>query len=134
MDRNGCRHRSRNPAAREMDILVQRDVSDDEFEPVWARLDAYDSRYEDGLTEVYPATRADIHKHPTDWQLKGPRTHSNGSGQRDSGCRPTGSCNQLRFHPARHVEAGQLPFLEGSIPVERLVRDRNHEEVARKRT
>ena len=91
MDRNGCRHRSRNPTAREMDILVQRDVSDDEFEPVWARLDAYDSRYEDGLTEVYPATRADIHKHPTDWQLKGPRTHSNGSGRRDSGCWPTGS-------------------------------------------
>jgi hypothetical protein len=27
-----------------------------------------------------------------------------------------------------------LPFLEGSIPVERLGRDRNHEEVARKRT
>ena len=78
MDRNGCRHRSRNPAAREMDILVQRDVSDDEFEPVWARLDAYDSRYDDGLTEVYPAILADIHKHPTDWQLKGPLTHSNG--------------------------------------------------------
>ena len=59
-----------------MDILVQRDVSDDEFEPVWARLDAYDSRYEDGLTEVYPATRADIHKHPTHWQLKGPRLNN----------------------------------------------------------
>jgi len=43
-------------------------------------------------------------------------------------------CSQLRFHPARHVEAGPLPFLEGSIPVERLGRDRNHEEVARKRT
>ena len=78
MDRNGSRDRSCKPAAREIDALVQRDASDDEFEPVWARLDAYDSRYEDGLTEVYPATRADIHKHPTDWQLKGPRTHSNG--------------------------------------------------------
>ena len=43
-------------------------------------------------------------------------------------------CSQLRFHPARHVEAGSLPFLEGSIPVERLGRDRNHEEVARKQT
>jgi hypothetical protein len=49
-----------------MDILVQRDASDDEFEPVWAHLDAYDSRYEDGFTEVYPAILADIHKHPTD--------------------------------------------------------------------
>ena len=43
-------------------------------------------------------------------------------------------CSQLRFHPAWHVEAGSLPFLEGSIPVERLGRDRNHEEVARKQT
>lgn len=43
-------------------------------------------------------------------------------------------CSQLRFHPARHVEARQLPFLEGNIPVERLGPDRNHEEVARKRT
>lgn len=76
MDRNGCRDRSRNPAAREIDALVQRDVSDDEFEPVWAHLDSYDSRYKDGLTEVYPAILADIHKHPTDWQLKGPRTRS----------------------------------------------------------
>jgi hypothetical protein len=66
MDRNGCRHRFRNPAAREIDALVQCDASDDEFEPVWARLDSYDSRYKDGLTEVYPATRADIHKHPAD--------------------------------------------------------------------
>ena len=41
---------------------------------------------------------------------------------------------QLRFHSARNVEARQLPFLEGNIPVERLGRDRNHEEVARKRT
>jgi hypothetical protein len=41
-------------------------------------LDAYDSRYDDGFNEVYPAILADIHKHPTDWQLKGPRTHSNG--------------------------------------------------------
>jgi len=38
-----------------MDALVQRDASDDEFEPVWARLDAYDSRCDDGFTEVYPA-------------------------------------------------------------------------------
>jgi hypothetical protein len=38
-----------------MDILVQRNASDDEFEPVWARLDAYDSRYDDGFNEVYPA-------------------------------------------------------------------------------
>ena len=76
MDRNASRDRSRNPAAREIDVLVQRDVSDDEFEPVWARLDAYDSRYDDGFTEVYPAILADIHKHPTHWQLKGPRTHS----------------------------------------------------------
>ena len=91
MDRNGCRDRSRNPTAREMDILVQRDVSDDEFEPVWARLDAYDSRCDDGFNEVYPAILADIYKHPTDWQLKGPRTHSNGSGRRDSGCWPTES-------------------------------------------
>lgn len=52
MDRNGCRDRSRNPAAREMDILVQRDASDDEFEPVWERLNADDSRYDDGFTEV----------------------------------------------------------------------------------
>ena len=49
-------------------------------------------------------------------------------------CRPTGSCSQLRSHPARHFRAGPLPFLERSIPVERLGRDRNHEEVARKRT
>jgi hypothetical protein len=49
-----------------MDILVQRNASNDEFEPVWAHLDAYDSRYEDGFTEVYPAILADIHKHPTD--------------------------------------------------------------------
>ena len=49
-----------------MDILVQRNASNDEFEPLWARLDAYDSRYDDGLTEVYPAILADIHKHPTD--------------------------------------------------------------------
>ncbi len=41
---------------------------------------------------------------------------------------------QLRFHSARNVEARQLPFLEGNIPVERLGRDRNDEEVARKRT
>jgi hypothetical protein len=61
-----------------MDALVQRDAWDDEFEPVWARLDAYGSRYEDGFTEVYPAILADIHEHPTDWQLKGPLTHSNG--------------------------------------------------------
>jgi hypothetical protein len=74
-----------------MDILVQRNAWDDEIEPVWARLDAYDIRYDDGFTEVYPAILADIHKHPTDWQLKGPLTHSNGSGRRDSGCRPTGS-------------------------------------------
>jgi hypothetical protein len=134
MDRNGCRHRSRNPAAREMDTLVQRDASDDEFEPVWARLDAYDIRYDDGFNEVYPAILADIHKHPTDWQFKGPLTHSDRSGKRDSGCRPAGSCSQLRSHPARHVEAGPLPFFEGSIPVERLSRDRNHAEVARKRT
>jgi hypothetical protein len=85
MDRNASRDRSRNPAAREIAALVQRDVSDDEFEPVWARLDAYDSRCDDGFNEVYPAILADIHKHPTDWQLKGPRIHSNGSGQRDSG-------------------------------------------------
>jgi len=38
-----------------MDALVQRDASDDEFEPDWARLDAYDSRYDDGFAEVYPA-------------------------------------------------------------------------------
>ncbi len=57
MDRNVCRHRSRNPAAREMDILVQRDASDDEFEPVWARLDAYDSRFDRGLSR-------DIGRHP----------------------------------------------------------------------
>jgi hypothetical protein len=38
-----------------MDALVQCDASDDEFEPVLARLDTYDSRYEDGFTEVYPA-------------------------------------------------------------------------------
>ena len=55
MDRNGCQGRSRNPAAREIDALVQRDASDDEFEPVWARLDAYDIRYDDGFNEVYPA-------------------------------------------------------------------------------
>ena len=78
MDRNECRHRSRNPTACEMDALVQRNASDDEFEPVWARLDACDSRCDDGFNEVYPAILADIHKHPTDWQLKGPRTHSNG--------------------------------------------------------
>ena len=55
MDRNGSQGRSRNPAAREMDALVQRDASDDEFEPDCARLDAYDSRYDDGFAEVYPA-------------------------------------------------------------------------------
>jgi hypothetical protein len=38
-----------------MDALVQRNASDDEFEPVWARLDAYDIRYDDGFNEVYPA-------------------------------------------------------------------------------
>ena len=77
MDRNASRDRSLNPAAREINALVQRDASDDEFEPVRARLDAYDSRYEDGFTEVYPAILADIDEHPTDWQLKGPLTHSN---------------------------------------------------------
>ena len=76
MDRNGCQGRSRNRAAREIDALVQRDASDDEFEPVLARLDACDSRYEDGFTEVYPAILADIYQHPTDGQLKGPLTHS----------------------------------------------------------
>ena len=91
MDRNGSQGRSRHPAAHEMDTLVQCDASDDEFEPVWARLDAYDSRYEDGFTEVYPAILADIYQHPTDGQLKGPLTHSDRSGKRDSGCRPTGS-------------------------------------------
>jgi hypothetical protein len=55
MDRNGCQGRSRNRAAREIDALVQRDASDDEFEPVLARLDAYDIRYDDGFNEVYPA-------------------------------------------------------------------------------
>ena len=57
-------------AAREIDVLVQRDASDEEFEPIWARLDAYDSRYDDAFTEVYPAILADIHEHPNDWQIK----------------------------------------------------------------
>ena len=99
MDRNGCRHRSRNPAAREMNALVQRNVSNDEFEPVWARLDAYDSRCDDGLTEVYPAILADIHKHPTDSQLKGPRTRSNGSGKEDSGLPANGVLQPVALSP-----------------------------------
>lgn len=57
-------------AAKEIDVLVQRNAPDEEFEPLWARLDAYDSEYDDAFTEVYPAILADIHKHPTDWQLE----------------------------------------------------------------
>jgi len=54
-------------AAQEIDVLVQRDAPDDEFEPVWARLDAYDNRYDDAFSEVYPAILADIHRNPNDW-------------------------------------------------------------------
>lgn len=55
-------------AAREIDILVERDAPDEAFEPVWARLDAYNDRYDSMFVEIYPAILADIHCHPTDWQ------------------------------------------------------------------
>ena len=55
-------------AAREIDALVERDAPDEEFEPVWARLDSYDDRYDDVFVAVYPPILADLHNHPTDWQ------------------------------------------------------------------
>lgn len=54
--------------ARDIDVLVQRDAPDDEFEPLWARLDVYDIHYDDIFSEVYPAILTDIHQHSDDWQ------------------------------------------------------------------
>ncbi len=59
-------------AAREIEALVHRDASDDEFEPIWARLDSYGTRQKDAFAEVYPAILVDIHKRPADWQLQRP--------------------------------------------------------------
>lgn len=59
-------------AAREIDILIQRDATDEDLEPIWARLDACDTHYDDTFTEIYPAILADIHKHPADWQIGAP--------------------------------------------------------------
>ena len=55
-------------AAGEIDVLVQRDAPDEEFDPIWARLDSYDSYYDETFSEVYSAILADIHQHPHGWQ------------------------------------------------------------------
>ncbi len=55
-------------AAREIDVLVQRDAPDDEFEPLWALLDTYDSRYDEIFSEVYSAMLVDIQQSPHEWQ------------------------------------------------------------------